>query len=334
VSLSIEITTADLASTRFAISPLAETISGLQQLAAPEPTLRTRWWIRWARERLTDRPLRLPATWPLLINQRPAWPQFLLPAPAATRTSIDDDLAAMQQTSPQEVIGSLRRVFGDDLPQAARDLAEEPAQQLAAIAAELREAHDYLVLPHWPRIRALLETDIAHRATQLASGGAARLFAGLHPDVTWSAGRLTVRTDQRGGAPTAARGGLVMLPVALGPERVVVKRNTTTRTTLRYPCRGIGRLAQSVSRTPAPEDTVRLIGRSKADLLTALTAPASTTDLARELGTTASAVSQHLGVLRANGLISRHRHGRRVIYEATALGLALLAGPDLTQAAR
>lgn len=334
MSLSIEISTADLAGTRFAISPLAETISGLQQLAAPGPNPRTRWWIRWARERLAHRPLRLGTTWPLLISKRRGWPQFLLPAPATIRTSIDDDLAAMQQTSPQEVTESLRRVFGDDMPPAARDLAAAPAQQLAAIAAELRDAHDSLVLPHWPRIRALLETDIAHRATQLTSGGAARLFADLHPDLAWSAGRLTVLTDQRGGSATAAHGGLVLLPVVLGPERVVVKRNTTTRTTLRYPCRGIGRLGQSLERSPAPEDTVRLIGRSKAGLLNALIAPASTTDLARELGTTPSAVAQHLGVLRANGLISRQRHGRRVIYQTTTLGLALLAGPDPAPAAR
>jgi DNA-binding transcriptional ArsR family regulator len=326
VSLSIEISAADLAGTRFAISPLAETISGLQQLARPGSDPRTRWWVEWARERLAHRPLRLAAVWPLLVTDRPGWPQFLLPAPPTMSTSIDDDLAAMQRTTPREVGGSLRRVFGDDLPPAARELAEAPAEQLATIAAELGEAHDHLIRPHWPRIRALLETDIAHRATQLASGGAVRLFEDLHPDLVWSDGRLTVLTDRRGGAAAVARGGLVLLPVALGPNRVIVKRNTTTRTTLRYPCRGVGRLAESLDQSPVPRDTARLLGRSKAGLLRALLSPATTTDLARELGTTPSAVAQHLGVLRANGLVSPQRTGRRVLYETTALGRALLAG--------
>lgn len=326
MSLRIEISTADLAGTRFAVSPLGETISGLQQLAKPGAEPRTRWWVEWARERLARRPLRLAATWPLLITGRLAWPQFLLPAPATTRTSIDDDLAAMRRTTPQEVVESLHRVFGDDLPPAALELAEAPAEQLAAIADELHEAHDHLVRPPWPRILALLETDIAHRASQLASGGAVRLFEDLHPDLVWSDGRLTVLTDHRGGTTTAAHGGLVFLPVVLGPDRVVVKRNTTTRTTLRYPCRGVGRLALSLDRSPVPHGSARLLGRSKAGLLRALLSPSTTTDIAREIGTTPSAVAQHLGVLRANGLVSGERHGRRVLYETTALGRALLAG--------
>lgn len=327
--LSIEISADDLAGTRFAVSPLAETISGLQQLAKAGSVPRTRWWVDWARERLANRPLRLAATWPLLVTGRPGWPQFLLPAPATTRTSIDDDLAAMRRTTPEEVVKSLNRVFGADLPPAAQELAEAPAEQLATIAAELHDAHDYLVRPHWPRIRALLETDIAHRATQLASGGAVRLFEDLHADLVWSDGRLTVLTDQRGGTAAVARGGLVLLPVALGPDRVVVKRNTTTRTTLRYPCRGTGRLALSLDPSPVPRDTARLLGRNKAGLLRALLSPATTTDLAHELGTTPSAVAQHLGILRANGLVVGRRHGRRVVYETTTLGRALLdAGLD------
>jgi len=333
VSLSIDISAADLAGTRFAVSPLAETISGLQQLAKPGADLRTRWWVDWAQERLAHRPLRLAAVWPLLVTDRPGWPQFLLPAPATTSTSIDDDLAAMRRTTPEEVVESLRRVFGNDLPPAARELAEAPAERLATIAAELHEAHDRLVRPHWPRIHALLETDIAHRAAQLASGGAVRLFEDLHPDLVWSDGRLTVLTDQRGGTAAAARGGLVLLPVALGPDRVIVKRNTTTRTTLRYPCRGIGRLALSLDRTPVQRDIARLLGRSKAGLLRALLLPATTTDLARELGTTPSAVAQHLGVLRVNGLVVGRRHGRRVVYETTTLGRALLAGAFSTSLA-
>lgn len=322
MALSIEISATDLAGTRFAVSPLAETISGLQQLARPEPSPRARGWVRWARDELARQPLRLAATWPLLVSDRPSWPQFLLPAPATTRTSIADDLDALRQTTPQQVAASLHRVFGNDMPPAARELADAPGERLALVAAELRAAHDRLVLPHWPRIRALLETDIAHRAAQLTSGGAARLFADLHRDLDWSGGRLTVLTDQRDAA--TAHGGLVLLPVALGPDRVIVKRNTTTWTTLRYPCRGIAGLGTVLDRTPAPDDTVRLVGRSKAALLRALTAPATTTDLARELGTTASAVAQHLTVLRANGLVDRQRHGRRVVYATTPLGRALL----------
>jgi DNA-binding transcriptional ArsR family regulator len=42
---------------------------------------------------------------------------------------------------------------------------------------------------------------------------------------------------------------------------------------------------------------------------------------------TPSAVSQHLGVLHAAGLVTRTRAGRHVLYEATATGRALLGNP-------
>jgi DNA-binding transcriptional ArsR family regulator len=67
-----------------------------------------------------------------------------------------------------------------------------------------------------------------------------------------------------------------------------------------------------------------LLGRARATLLEALRSPATTTELARALGVTPSAVSQHLAVLRESGLVERERSGRRVGYRITALGTALL----------
>src|SRR5512135_3609277 len=46
--------------------------------------------------------------------------------------------------------------------------------------------------------------------------------------------------------------------------------------------------------------------------------------LARRLGVTPSAVSRHLAVLYRGGLVDKRRSGRAVLYQTTALGLALL----------
>jgi hypothetical protein len=110
------------------------------------------------------------------------------------------------------------------------------------IAEELREAHDRLIAPHWSRIRAVLDADIAYRAKQLATGGTARLFATLHPDLQWEDGRLTLTDVRRDRAVNLGPGGLVLLPVALGTPQVLIKGNTTTQTTVRYPARGVGAL--------------------------------------------------------------------------------------------
>ena len=321
--VTVELSVAELAGTRFAISPLSETITGLQQLGdrgRRESNLR---WIRWASDELAGRPLHLPRTWPLIVNDRSSWPQFLLPAPAGVGTTIDDDLAAMRRTTARQVRASLQRVFGDDPPETAAELAAHPAAGLRAIAAELREAHDRLIAPHWARIRAVLDADIAYRAKQLATGGAERLFADLHPDLHWHDGRLTLNSDRRDRAVRMGPGGLVLLPVVLGPAHVLIKGHTTTQTTVRYPARGVGTLWTAGTR-PARGSAIRLLGRHRAELLEALRSPATTTDLARALDVTPSAVSQHLGILRESGLVTGERIGRSVLYVTTERGLDLL----------
>jgi DNA-binding transcriptional ArsR family regulator len=67
-----------------------------------------------------------------------------------------------------------------------------------------------------------------------------------------------------------------------------------------------------------------LLGTPRARLLGALRSPATTSALARRLGVTPSAVSQHPTVLHRGELVDRQRSGRTVLYQASALGLALL----------
>ncbi|GAA3672756.1 DUF5937 family protein [Nonomuraea antimicrobica] len=326
MALTIELGVAELAETRFAISPLSETVSALRQLGDRDRHPINRHWLRWAAGELAGRPLDLSHTWPLIVSDRPNWPEFLIPAPLGAWPSIEDDLAALRRTPASQVRTSLRRVFGDELPAPAARLAERPEAGLRAIARELRAAHDRLIAPHWARIRAVLDADVLHRAKQMAAGGAARLFADLHPDLHWGDGRLRLAGARWRAERLVDRGpgGLVLMPVALGSPHVLIKKRTSTQTTVRYPARGVGTLWIAGAQAPAGS-TVRLLGRARAELLEALRSPATTTDLARALGVTPSAVSQHLRVLRESGLVARERSGRNVLYLTTALGTSLIA---------
>ncbi|SEF23594.1 Helix-turn-helix domain-containing protein [Amycolatopsis pretoriensis] len=320
MALTIDLGVAELAATRVAISPLSETVECLRQLGGRERQPSALPWLRWAEEELARVPLALPWTWPLIVSDRPNWPEFLVPAPRGSGPSIEDDLAALRRTTARQVRRSLGRVFGAEPSGTTAELPARPAAGLKAIAGELREAHERLIAPHWPRIRAVLDADVAHRARALATGGAAKLFDGLHPDLRWRDGELLLTGDR---PVNRGPGGLVLIPVVLGPPHVMVKRNTSTQTTVRYPARGRGALWTAGTRPP-PGGTVRLLGRARAGLLEALRSPATTTELARALGVTPSAVSQHLAVLRENGLVERERSGRRVLYLTTALGTSLL----------
>jgi DNA-binding transcriptional ArsR family regulator len=325
--LVLELDVADLAATRFAISPLHETTRAILLLANPNPPAVNLPWVRWVRAQLGRRPLRLPRVWPLIVNGLPTHPEFLSPAPAVMAPELDDELARVRATAAEPVRASLRRVFGDHpWPDSATELFERPTESLAEIAAELAECHDWLVRPHWDRIRPVLEADIAYRAGLLAGGGARSLFSDLHPDLRWSQGTLTLADTDEGPSPFRVMlgpNGVVLMPSVFNWPLVSVSKATSSQTTLLYPARGTATVWEGAV-TAASGAVEELLGPARARLLDALRSPSTTSALALRFGVTPSAVSQHLAVLHRGGLVDRQRSGRKVLYQISELGLALL----------
>jgi DNA-binding transcriptional ArsR family regulator len=331
----IELGVADLAATRFSISPLYETVRAVNLLSNPSPPPVNRPWVRWARAELDRRPLRVPRLWPLVASGLPYWPEFLVPAPLGKSPRFADELTRVSATREAPVRASLRRVFGDGpWPEVANDLFERPRATLRELAAELAECHDRLIVPHWERIRSVLEADIAYHAGLLA-GGARSLFGDLHPSLGWTGDKLYLAgsDDEADGQVTLGPDGVVLMPsVFIWPDWSV-KRSTSTQTTLMYPARGAATVWETGLGDLESADlgaVEALLGAPRARLLGALRSPATTSALARRFGVTPSAVSQHLAVLHRGGLADRQRSGRTVLYQASALGLAVLgrAEPD------
>jgi DNA-binding transcriptional ArsR family regulator len=336
ILVTLELDVADLAATRFAMSPLVETARAIPLLARPGRASVNVPWVRWALAELEGRPLRLPRVWPLLVSDRLWWPEFLFPAPAGKSPTLAEELARVCATPVSAVHVSLRNVFGEgEWPQVATDLFERPEETLAEIAAEVAACHDRLIAPHWERLRSVLDADIAYRGGMLAAGGARSLFADLHPNVRWSEGRLLLADSETWEPEAQARvalgpDGLVLVPsVFIWPEWSV-SRATSTQTTLLYPARGAATVWQGDAGSgtgPAAAErgaVEALLGAPRARLLGALRSPATTSALARRFGVTPSAVSQHLAVLHRGGLIERQRSGRTVLYQASELGVSLL----------
>jgi len=327
--LVLELDVADLAATRFAISPLYETLKALPLLADPGRSAVNRPWVRWALAELNGRPLRLPRVWPLIVTDLPYMPEFLFPAPAGQAPGFDEELAAVCAAPAEAVRASLRRVYGDGRwPDSATELFERPRETLAAIAAEVAGYHDRLIAPHWERMRSVLEADVSYHARLLAGGGARSLFSELHPGLRWSASKLLMTDADAGpGDPQVTLGpdGLVLVPSVFSWPDWSIKKATSTQTMLVYPARGAATVWASPEATTGDATAVELLlGAPRARLLEALCSPATTTALARRLGVTPSAVSQHLAVLHRGGLVDRHRSGRTVLYQTSELGLALL----------
>jgi DNA-binding transcriptional ArsR family regulator len=95
---------------------------------------------------------------------------------------------------------------------------------------------------------------------------------------------------------------------------------------LSYPSRGVATL-WATTPTADASALAALLGAPRARLLGLLDEPLPTVEIARRLTVTPSAVSQHLRVLHATGLVTRARDGRHVLYRRSPLGDQLAGGP-------
>ncbi|MBT2451083.1 winged helix-turn-helix transcriptional regulator [Streptomyces sp. ISL-43] len=314
---------ADLAQTRFAVSPMWEVVTSFRLLReATEPPLHRRWAAQ-VRPRLER--AGLDRGWlAALIPGAGYLADFLNPTPAGPFPELPAELAAIRRSTPEQVRSDLAVLAAKSRPAPRlRLLHEEPEAALEKVAAEIETYWELALAPYWPRIRQLLESDVFHRARQVAEHGSAHVLNELHESVSWDAGTLRLvrrhcelTRDQTGS-------GLLLVPSAFAWPRVLTRSVAPEPPQLAYPARGIGTLWEP--RTTESSDAVAaVLGRSRALLLAELDTPASTTQLARHSGLSAAAVSQHLTALRNAGLVTGHRTGRSVLYARTAVADALL----------
>jgi DNA-binding transcriptional ArsR family regulator len=126
-----------------------------------------------------------------------------------------------------------------------------------------------------------------------------------------------------GGRVMLGPDGVVLMPSVFNWPLVSYSKATSSQTALLYPARGTATVWED-GVSAASGAVEELLGPARARLLGALRSPATTSALALRFGVTPSAVSQHLAVLHRSGLVDRERSGRRVLYQASELGLALL----------
>ncbi|MFI7612105.1 helix-turn-helix domain-containing protein [Nonomuraea terrae] len=315
--ISFELSVEDLADTRFAISPLHETIFSLRVLRDPGLHALHLPWRRSALARLD------PADAALLVSvvgEKLALPDFLTPRPAVFAPSFDEELAIVRRTAPH--------VVRHDLEAA---LVAGPLPEDDAAAGRLRDAvcdalarfWEPFVAPLWQRMRLLLEADMTYRARQLALGGARLLFADMHPNLRWHEGVLHIdKMIGRHHVVVSGR-GLLLIPSVFA-HKPAPPVSAGEPPSLVYPSRGVATLWEAAP-SAGPSALTALLGAPRARLLRLLEEPLPTVELARRVRVTPSAVSQHLRVLYAAGLVTRARDGRQVLYRRSALGDELAA---------
>jgi DNA-binding transcriptional ArsR family regulator len=323
--IEIEMAHTDLAQMRFAHSPIRELTASLRVLHDPSRHHMYSTWLSTLRGRLGG--LRLD----LLTALAPNTPYSLdFAAPSSTRSweVLADELEAVGATPPATVRAELDWVYqGRRLPTALRPLYDDPARHLPVVVYQLRRYWRVAVEPGWQRLRALCTADLSYRMEQFAAGGIIRVLACLHPDVAFENGRLLIdkpyhchhRVDLTGA-------GIVFVPCAFSwPTLSVQCCGGAGQPALSYPPRGVAELWQQSRSDDQSDPLSALMGRTRATLLAALGLPATTTQLAAQLGLSPAAVSEHLKILKDTTLVTARRSGRLVLYQRTAAASTLLA---------
>ncbi|MDO3700253.1 winged helix-turn-helix domain-containing protein [Micromonospora sp. C28SCA-DRY-2] len=317
--ISFRLGVEDLADTRFAISPIHETVLSLRVLREPGLYALHLPWRRSVLGRLDA-----PATDVLmsLVGPDRGLPDFLTPRPTEFAAAFEDELAAVRRTPADVVRRDVLAVYPRGrLPAVFQEITADddgPVLTLRdAICDHLHRYWEAAIRPTWPQIRLVLEADMTYRARQLAVGGARLLFADMHPNLRWHDGVLHIDKMIGRHQVTAAGRGLLLMPSVFS-HKPAPPVSPDEPPMLAYPCRGVATLW-----APTPTDATALaplLGAPRARLLDLLAEPLPTVEIARRLAVTPSAVSQHLRVLHAAGLITRARDGRHVLYRRSPLG--------------
>ena len=335
--IQIELGVDDLASTRFGVSPLAETVRSLRALSDPAQHTMHLPWIRSFRARLNPDdaallqaligPTRTPADFRSIPSR--AIGDFLTPVPSRFMERFEHELAATRNTPIEIVRRDLIATHAPDpVPEPLRAVEDGRKREMARLLnliCDTVERYWHLAMdPAWPQMRLVLEADTTYRARQLALGGAQLLFADIHPNVRWDNGVLTVTEMVSEHLVVSAGRGLLLMPSIFAPKPVP-PLDPHEPPSLAYPSRGLATLWGEPPQ-PDPSALIDLLGETRTLLLQLLEEPMSTLELSRRLKVTPSAVSQHLRVLHATGLVTRARDRRQVLYRRTPLGDHLTTG--------
>lgn len=313
----------DLRRVRFATSPVFEALLATRTLVDPRTLAYAGpWWVA-----VRGLPLWTTLTPLLAVQPRVGeTPDFLTPPPTSASPTFADQLAQVRDTPPDLVAYELGMARASQTDPAAREVVDElrrdPVRALAVLCDGLELAWEHLVSPWWPRVRDALNADIAHRSRIIAEHGVGDAVV-VHDKMRWNGDLLELRTpnmEER----VLGGDGLVMVPSAFTWPSVLAVIGRPWQPTLVYPVRGVSEVWTDRPVT-ASAALARLLGRTRARVLTALAEPASTTALAARLGVTLSGTSTHLTALHQAGLLAKHRHGHEVRYQRTPLGELLVA---------
>jgi DNA-binding transcriptional ArsR family regulator len=328
--LRIYFTGDDVARTRLAPAPepLWETVLSLHVLAGRQGDTMHHEWRRRVVSELQTSPVLGDVRLLLALNPPVGYfPDFL--TPLAGGVGLEAGLEAIASTAPELLGRDLARLAEERiLPPEAFDLARGDSAAMRRLTNAMRAYHDVAIAPKWSRIAAVVDGDRSRRARVVAGRGAEGLLESLRPAMQWRGGELHVDYPFDQEMHLDGR-GLLLVPsyfcwrypvTLLDPGRLPVLVYPAQRTAVE------GAVAEQARPEANHRALAALLGATRASVLDAIGEGCTTTELARRVGISAAAASQHATVLRNAGLVTSHRDRNTVLHTVTPLGTAVLCG--------
>ena len=258
-----------------------------------------------------------------------------LSTPTGATTTIEHGIEALR-TVPLDRLQA-EMVFFDrwrKLPAAAWDLTRD-GDPRAALAAAVTAANKNQNQPNSHPLRAHQEAQQAARGRTLMQGGVEQLLTTL-PHVRWNPPVLELPARGQDTNLELGGRGLILVPsLFFGPCPGLLCDPA-------WDAASVPMLVFSASMdlaacmhlwdgSRAPGNALNaLVGRTRAAALNSVADGCTTTELARRVGVSLAAASQHATVLRDAGLITTRRQGSAVLHALTSLGAELLDAPSLS----
>jgi len=198
----------DLERLRFAYSPLAEVAESVYVLHSGQIPAPHRGWFDQTRTRL--RRVDMAVLRAIVPAPRPHVASFLLSGARAPSTSIDVQLAQVAGCSIERLYADLEVVWRGEMPRETRRVLEHGGGP--RIAEALRQYWTVAIAPFWPQLRAVLDADVAYRASRLARGGIEALLTDLHPELEPAEHAIQVQSSAAGSEHALRGAGLLLVP--------------------------------------------------------------------------------------------------------------------------
>lgn len=312
-----------LSRSRFALSPLAETLGSMIVLSRP---CTAPWLSAWHgrhqaafRARLDTDPFARGLV--MLCGSTKYLPDHVtLPPRGGMGTTLDSELADVLAVPDELVRVGLEQAVAHSWED--HDLRWLSGRDWAARTAELfRDFWRAHLAADWPRRRSLLERDVTYRAGLLAAYGWPRALEQMGRRSAWVGADAIRFSDTPGPDRIVGVDGMLFVPVTKQRGSWLCEWPSHPYA-LVYPARGTGATAGPARPVHA---LARLLGPGRATILRELERPATSSELAAQLGQSLGTIGGHLAVLREAGVVAGTRVGRRVVYRRTELGEQLAA---------